>query len=95
MCTFTLILTGGNVIGCAPIVIAESLEALQYPDLNFQIGQSSPHENSTLTMSRDVTTSSIYSILDTAWMPNTFCPINSGIYNPLSTTSIGNNIAFR
>ena len=86
---------GGNIISCAPIVMAEPLEAAQYPDFKLQISQTSPHENSTLTMPQGITTSSTYSILDAAWMTNRLCPATGEIYNPLGTVQPGSNVAFR
>ena len=88
-------LVGGNIISCAPIVMAEPLEAAQYPDFKLQISQTSPHENSTLMMSQEITTSATYTILDAAWMTNRLCPATGEVYNPLETVPPGSNAAFR
>ena len=84
-------LIGTNVITCAPIVLSENLETVQYPDLDFRIRQSSPHENSTITMSESVTTST-YAVLGAALMTNTLCPLSEAPYNPLRVTAPGSNV---
>lgn len=88
----TLVISqGATIISCAPIVISENLETVQYPDLNFRISQSSPHENSTLTMSDSVTTST-YAILSSALMTNTLCPLSEAPYNPIGVTAPGSTV---
>ena len=85
-------LLGGSVIACAPIVVSESVETFQYPELDVRIRQSSPYENSTLEQSLAFKSESTYTILSAAWMTSGLCPLTGEVYNPLGVTPSENAV---